>query len=240
MIINIKNGVFGYSGIRNGDLVAVCNVVEYLRQKENNSSIQFYLESNVINRDDYIIKFFNFLCKQTNYFSLVPGNTELSWRKVNLWDFRDISGDLVKIQNDIPMKNKVVIFPVYDASYNVYRNWTVELSRNILDKVKQDFPKHERIICCKEIPNSKSGISIEGFKLSTDFMENVNHIMDAEVYIGGDTGMSHFAAALDRGPKHLVYFNSSRGLLHTLPFYLLQGKGELKTYWMDFEGTTWE
>jgi len=27
--------------------------------------------------------------------------------------------------------------------------------------------------------------------------------------------------------------------LHTLPFYLISGKGTIKTYWLDFEGTTW-
>jgi ADP-heptose:LPS heptosyltransferase len=68
-------------------------------------------------------------------------------------------------------------------------------------------------------------------------MENINHIQTAEIFIGGDTGTTHFAFSLDRGPKDLIYYNSSRGLIHTLPFYLLEGKGKMATYWMDFEGT---
>jgi hypothetical protein len=29
-------------------------------------------------------------------------------------------------------------------------------------------------------------------------------------------------------------------LIHTLPFYLLEGKGKMTTYWLDFEGTKWQ
>jgi ADP-heptose:LPS heptosyltransferase len=60
--------------------------------------------------------------------------------------------------------------------------------------------------------------------------------MSAETYIGGDTGTSHFAWALDKSPKNLIYYSSSRGLVHTLPFYALEGKGKIKSYWLDFEG----
>ena len=54
------------------------------------------------------------------------------------------------------------------------------------------------------------------------------------------TGSSHFAWSLDKGPKQLLYYGSSRGLIHTLPFYLLQGKGKMSTYWLDCEGSTWQ
>jgi hypothetical protein len=70
-------------------------------------------------------------------------------------------------------------------------------------------------------------------------VQNYYHITTAEVFVGGDTGSSHFAWALDRGPKDLLYYGSSRGLIHTLPFYLMEGKGKMTTYWLDFEGTKW-
>ena len=64
--------------------------------------------------------------------------------------------------------------------------------------------------------------------------------MDAEIFIGGDTGTTHFAFSLDRAPKELLYYGSSRALVHTLPFHLLNGKGRMSNYWLDFEGTTWQ
>jgi hypothetical protein len=63
--------------------------------------------------------------------------------------------------------------------------------------------------------------------------------MTAETFIGGDTGTSHFAWSLDRGPVNLLYYNSGRGMMHCLPFYLLEGKGKVMKYWLNFEGTTW-
>jgi hypothetical protein len=29
-------------------------------------------------------------------------------------------------------------------------------------------------------------------------------------------------------------------LLHTIPFYVLEGQGKLVRFWGDFEGTTWQ
>jgi ADP-heptose:LPS heptosyltransferase len=83
------------------------------------------------------------------------------------------------------------------------------------------------------------GCPFEGWRYSTNFVQNYYHITTAEVFVGGDTGSSHFAWALNRGPKDMLYYNSSRGLIHTLPFYLLQGKGRMTNYWLDFEGTKW-
>jgi hypothetical protein len=71
-------------------------------------------------------------------------------------------------------------------------------------------------------------------------VQNYYHITTSEIFVGGDTGSSHFAWALDKGPKELLYYGSSRGLIHTLPFYLLQGKGKMSTYWLDCEGSTWQ
>jgi ADP-heptose:LPS heptosyltransferase len=207
---------------------------------KNNPGIQFYMGEGTVIPDEYCQQFFQFLCKQTDCFSLVPGKQELPWKNVNLWDYRDICGDVVKIYNDKEMKKKIVVFPIYDALYHVYRNWPMELFHKVLAHCSAQYPDHEKIVCVKDIPDPRAGINLHDFKLSTDFMTNIKHIMDAEIFIGGDTGVSHFAAALDRGPKELVYYYSSRGMLHTTPFYALQGKGILNTYWLDCEGVTWE
>lgn len=234
MIINIRKGVFG-DCIRNGDLIAVANVVEHLRKVNNNPDIRFWIDPSATSSEIYVQDFHSFLIDTTNYFSTFEGTEELPWKRVNLWDFRDISGDLVKIPNNKEMKKKIVIFPLSDAPYNTYRNWPSHVFTQLIEKYSSDqYNEYERIICSKDgyCPN-------EIWKVSGDIVENLTHIMESEIFVGGDTGTTHFAFALDKPPKELLYYNSSRGLVHTLPFYLMQGKGKMATYWLDFENTSW-
>lgn len=236
MIFNIQKGTFG-DCLRNGDLVAVGNVVEYLRKKENNKNIKFFLSQDSMSSADFCKKFYSFLNENTDYFSLVPGNSILPWKRVNLWDFRAISQDLVKIKNTKEAQNKIVVFPLFNAPYNTYRNWPIELFISILSDYEKNYPNHERIVCLD--PEIKIGnLDQSKWKVNTDFNTAINHIMESEIFVGGDTGTSHFAAALDRGPN-CVYYYSGRGLLHTTPFHLFNGKGKMVQYWGDFEGTTW-
>ena len=234
-IINIEPGTFG-GPLRMGDLIGVCNVVEHLRRANDNPEIRFHIRAEATSTDSNVQDFHSFLISQTDYFSAFEGQQSLPWRRVNLWDFRDICGDLVKIPNNKPMKKKIVIFPLTDAPYNVYRNWPRALLQQLIEKYNtEEYKDYNKVVCTKD-----STYFGEEWINSTDIIENLNHIMDAEIFIGGDTGTSHFAWALDRAPKDLIYYNSSRGLIHTLPFHLMEGKGKMSTYWMDFEGTTWQ
>lgn len=238
IIINIEPGTFG-GPLRNGDMLGVANVLEHLRKTNNNPHIKFYIESHGINSAEYCQEFYQFLLENTNYFTTIPGKQSLPWRRVNVWDFRDISGDLVIVPNKKEMEKKIVIFPLFDAPYNTYRNWPQNLLPHLVEKYSaEEYKDYEKIIC-KQGHFSESCEYVD-WRYSTNFMQNVHHIMTAEVFIGGDTGTSHFAWSLDRGPKELIYYGSSRGLIHTLPFYLLQGKGKMTTYWLDCEGTTWQ
>lgn len=233
MILNIEPGTFG--AVRNGDLVAVANVIEHLRKTNNNPNIQFHMKPGSISDEKYVQDFHTFLIGMTDYFSSFEGTESLPWRKVNVWDFRDICGDLVKIPNSLETKKKIVIFPLMDAKYNQWRNWPGDVMQKILDRFnKPEYELYEKIIC------HKFDLNIDGWTSSEDFLKNITHIMEAEIFVGGDTGTTHFAFALDKGPKDLLYYGSSRALVHTLPFYLLQGKGYMTNYWMDFEGTRWQ
>lgn len=234
MIINIRPGTFG-GLLCNGDMVALLNVFEHLRMLNGNEQLKFFMMPGTISTSDYCVKFFEYLKTATDYFSEEPSDQLLSWNKVNLWDYRAISGDLVKINNDIPMKKKIVIFPVFDAPYNMYRNWPPVILQKIIDDY-QTNNEFEKILCVKDIPN---GIDLKGFTISTDFIANINHILECHTFIGGETGTSIFASALDRPPENLLYFYSNRALLHTVPFHSLNGKGRIINYWLDCEGTTW-
>jgi hypothetical protein len=231
MIINIEPGTFGT--VRNGDMIGVANVLEHIRKTNNNPHIQFHLKPGNVSPDTHCQTFYEIMLKMTNYFSKEEGTESLPWRKVNVWDFRDISGDLVKIPNTAPIEKKIAIFPLFDAPYNTYRNWPRELLQHLIEKYStEEYKDYVKVVCTKE-----PAYFGEEWVNSTNFVQNYNHITTAEIFVGGDTGSSHFAWALDRGPKDLLYYNSSRGLVHTLPFYLMEGKGKMATYWLDFEGT---
>lgn len=235
MIINVYRETFGGT-IRNGDLIAVANIVEHLRKINNDSSIRFWIDPSALSSEKYCQDFYSFLIQITDYFSAFEGTEKLPWKRVNIWDFRDICGDLVKIPNSKQMKKKIVVFPLTDAPYNTYRNWPTHLFSHIIEKYSSDeYNYYEKIIC------SKDGFaSNDKWQVSTDLITNLSHIMDAEIFVGGDTGTTHFAFALDRAPQDLLYYGSSRALIHTLPFYLLSGKGRMMNYWLDFENTEWK
>jgi ADP-heptose:LPS heptosyltransferase len=232
MILNITKETFGGS-LRNGDLIAVGNVVEYLR-RANNKFIKFHLHPDAIQSDDYCQKFFHFLTSNTNYFSIDEGETILSWRNINLWDFRSISGDLVKIDNFSKKEKKIAVFPLLNAKYNLYRNWPKSLFKKIIDDLNDPKYNEFRKVICSEYE-----FQIPGFENSIDFMENIHHIMTCDFFIGGDTGTSHFVGALNNGPSKIIYHYSGRGLLHTTPINYLNGKGTLSFYWVDPENSNW-
>lgn len=234
MIYNVPVNAFGYMGTRNGDQIAICNVIQWLRKEKNQPTIKFFLAPGVLNKEDYIHKFHKFLLENTDYFSAEPGKELLDWNNVGLFDFRDVIGDHVIINNNRTQQKKVVIFPLYDAPYNVQRNWTVDELNRILNECRTKYPDHKKYICAKELPPAGL-IDTTGFELSTDFITNIEHIMEAEVFYGGDTGVSHFASVLNPGPKKLNYIYSSRSFIHTLPFYFIsENKGTLKTYHLPF------
>jgi hypothetical protein len=237
VIINIEPGTFG-GPLRNGDLLGVCNVVEHIRKVNGNPYIRFYLKTEAVSTERYVQDFHTFLLFETNYFSSHPGQETLPWRNVNVWDFRDICGDMVKVPNKKEMEKKIAIFPLFDATYNTYRNWPPKLLETICKKYSAtEYDDYEKLICVGKYPFGHEELISAHFKYSFDFMENINHIQTAEIFVGGDTGTTHFAFSLDRGPKDMLYYNSSRALVHTLPFYLLEGKGKMATYWLDFERT---
>jgi hypothetical protein len=235
MVYNITKSTFGTLGTRCGDLIAICNIIEYLR-KTKEQHVQFYIPKYVLNQDDYIHKFYDYLCERTDYFSKEEGFLELPFNNVSVWDFRSIIGDHAIIKNPIGnMDYKVVIFPLYDAEYNPQRNWSIEIMNDILNECRTKYPYHRKVICAKEQP--PNGLfDYSGFEISTDFITNIHHIETSMVFYGGDTGVSHYASVLDYGPE-LNYIYSNRCLIHTIPFYCLsERKGNLRTFWLDFMG----
>lgn len=231
MIYNVAAENFGC--LRMGDIIALANVVEHFRQSENNANIKFHLLENSTQPDNYVQEFRQWMTENTDYFSLNSGEVGIPWLRVNLWDYRDISGDLVKISNPYQLENKIVIAPLFDAAYNQYRNWPKSVYDNIINHVNEKYPTWDKVIVHKNLTGDS------GFRASHNLTSSLHEIMTAKVYFGGDTGLSHFVGALEHGPDP-IYYTSSRGLLHTTPFnWIEKKKGTIKTYWLDFERTIW-
>jgi hypothetical protein len=235
MIYNVSRETFG-GAIRMGDMIATANIVEHLRKVGSSPQIKFYFTPGTINATQYCHDFHDWLIANTNYFTVDSGHDNLPWKKVNIWDYRDISGDLVQIKNTHAIEKKIVVCPLFDAQYNTYRNWPGSVFNSIIAYCNEKYAGLEKILCVG--PDVQIN-NITGWGLSTDLNETLTHIMQSQVYIGGDTGLSHFAGALDRGPEP-IYWVSSRGLIHTTPInWYTKKKGTLRTYWLDFENTKW-
>lgn len=231
MILGVNSFTFG-GLMRMGDIIACANVVEHIRQSTNTRLVQFNIDS-AIQPVAYIKEFAEWMINNTDYFCKTPAEDTLPWARVNLWDYRDLSGDLVVIKNPNAKQKKVILNPLVDATYNTYRNWPENVYNKIIKEIEHTYSNYDLVAI------GQKRIKIDRWRCSTNLTQSLMEIMTAEVYIGGDTGLSHFVGALDQGPEPF-YYTSSRGLLHTTPInWYTNKKGTMRTYWLDFENTKW-
>ena len=228
-VINVTYDNF-YGKLRNGDILGICNILGYVRKMENNDDIKMYVPETLISQPEFGIKYFNFIKAHTDYFAEEPGNLNFGFENINFWDYRSVAGDNTKVNNSNYEKtDKVCVFPIYDAPYNVYRNWSIELTNYILEKYQAEYPTYEVFVCVdKKLNAFYDQLKLGKAKLSFDFDENLNHILNTKVYVGGDTGSSHLAGSLIN-PAINDYYYSCEGLLHVLPLNYKRN-GNIKMY----------
>lgn len=231
MIFNIRLGTFG-GPLRLGDLLGVANVVEHFRRVEDQPTIRFCLEPSAISDRKYVRDFYDWLVQNSDYFSQQPGTDYLPWQRVNIWDYRDISGDLIELKHGQEKQKKIVLNPLFDAEYNLYRNWPPQVFDSALKKYSH-YQDYDKVIV------SGTGQQASGWRSVTDMNQVLQEILTCEKYIGGSTGLSLFASALI-DPPEMTHVMSSRCLLHTLPFrWQSEPRCKIQTYWLDFENTKW-
>ena len=142
IVINIKGQQFG-GLLKMGDLIATLNVLQYMRNSNNNQSIKFYMsDSELQPNKDYVKLFKDFLLDYSNYLSPIPGDYEFEGF-VELWGFRELTGEFIQIENKEELKKKICIFPLLDANYNTERTWTNELFQEIIDSFYVDDYKDD-------------------------------------------------------------------------------------------------
>lgn len=239
--------------LRMGDLIAVCNLIENMKAayvKSNSEIEEFsaFIDHNALFPQKHVYEMHKWLCENTDYISMYPPENEIhiTWptgtdqtypNMINLWNIRkdvkerkqnvfDVE-DLVHFQNcETINKNSplIVVAPLMDAPYNAHRNWSLNLTQQILDFFDEQDKQNifEKIIISKE--------PIDGLDLRPDwlyshnFNNNLYYCQESNIYIGGDTGFSHFVGASDNpwddGQTHIsVRYNQKRYYLYSKETY---------------------
>jgi len=229
MIVNVEPINFG-GPLRAGDLVAVLNYLAFLHtQPSFYKDLKFHIPDRSVSTATHCLQFRDWLVENTPYLSAEPSTEMLNLQNVNLWDLRSATGDVLKLKFNKPLKKKICIFPLLDAPYNNYRNWSIQMVDSIIDHyMKPEYDDYEKILCVA----NPVAIDQKGFVCETNYIRNIEHIVDCSHFVGGDTGTSHFASVLD-DDKKINYYYGSVGLLHTTPFYALQGRGNINMFWND-------
>jgi hypothetical protein len=206
VVINITGHDFG-GLLKMGDLIATLNVLEYMRRANNNPNIKFYVPDTALQNDkDYVRIFRDFIIENSDYISKDIGQYDFVGF-VEIWSFRENHFDLIHIPSNYNLKKKICIFPLIDAHYNTERNFSNELLQDIInDYSSEKFNDYEKYICIKGgLPKN---IIVKDFIISNDFKINLQHLADCEYFIGGDTGTSHLACAMNNPNKKYTFYYS--------------------------------
>jgi len=208
--IYTTKGNFGH--VRMGDLIAVMAINEAMRQHYGKEILFNMSECPIDVNSRYLMKYFPERVTDTPGPDWPYGGNVWAW-----WDFiHRIMQVTLKIKNIYKNqydKKKAVVNPLMNAPYNADRNWNVLLVNKIVSALRDTgydvvVVGEKRVV--SEIPfteeNAKAISSVCG---SID--DTTREIMTADVYVGGDTGITHFAATAGFAPKKLVaiYGNNS-------------------------------
>ena len=224
--------------LRMGDLIAACNFLEHIREDQNDPELRMYIPDESLFPANHVFKMRNWLLINTNYLTnfpdqlikldVIPGTDETYANMYNLWNIRkdvldrkqnvfDIDDAVTLFAPSFPKKSRnYVICPLVDAPYNADRNWSLAYLQKELDKHYEDEGLYNEYIICSKEPIE--GLQLGRFIYSHNFEENLKHIQECRVFVGGDTGMSHFASALNPRPDCWFHYpQSTYGT--TNPFY---------------------
>jgi hypothetical protein len=220
MIFNINKDSFG-GKMKMGDIIACLNILEFLKEQAG-EDIKYYIPDCAIQDKNHVRDFRNFLINNSNYISNIPGDIILPFGPFEIWSFRELSGEKVHI--NIPSNDEkiICIFPLIDAEYNTERNWPKKIFQDILNHYK-NYDDYEKVICI--IGDIPEGIDYTNYKISNDFIANLNYAIKCKYYVGGDTGFSHFVSSLKQESKHCryIYARGQHGGWRsdfTAPFYV--------------------
>jgi hypothetical protein len=231
MIFNINEHNFG-GKMKMGDIIASLNILEFIREKSHASDTKYYLPDHVIQNKDHVRRFRDFLISNSDYISNTPGEIDFPFGPYEIWSFRENSGEKVHIHIPRNGEKIICIFPLIDAEYNTERNWPNELFQEILNHYK-NYEDYEKVICM--LGHIPENIDYTNYKISNDFVINLNYAVKCKYYVGGDTGFSHFVSSLKQEDKvcRYLYAKGQHGGWRsefTAPFYINEINKTLEFY----------
>lgn len=232
--IHVTPRIFG-GPLRAGDIIASANFLEFIRvghyQGEN---IRLYIPHESVYPQTHCLDMYLELLNSTDYIALypdellelhvIPGTDPTYSDMYNIWNIRQdvliprqdmfTIPDAVVIPNhEIRVDKKVVIAPLLDAPYNNERNWSPKYTQELLNYYC--FSSYLEVIIATKEPID---FDIGHAKYSHNYPETLQHIKTCGLFHGGDTGLSHYASALQHGPRcRFHYSKNTYGT--TNPFY---------------------
>ena len=207
-ILNITSTNAG--PLRMGDLTFMLYRFEYERRNNPTHYLKYHLPDNLVcvNESwgkvtaDFRLHYKWWLEERTDYLSKTPGQESCPIEGLSAWSLLPVLKNLVNIDNPEPMKKKIAVFPLIDARYDQERNWP----RRVLDDILKEYSQYEgyeRVICCA---HQLESINTYNFTLSTNFHDNLQHLLECEIFVGGATGFSVLAGALNNSERKLQYY----------------------------------
>lgn len=247
--IRVYNGLFGpnlaLAALRMGDLIAVCNFLEYIRELTDQPKLQMCLPDEVVfsqtsnqllvqGEVDHCIKFRDWLTENTDYIckssdqlielNVTPGTDPTYSYMYNIWNIRK---DVAIPRQDVFHIEDRVILPgntikedciVIHPLVDAPYNAHRNWPLELIQRLIDDYQYYttfDKVLIAKE---PIPGLNEKNFRYSHDFNENLEIVRKCVSYIGGDTGFSHFAGALSPGPKYCQYLYSQHTYGTTFPF----------------------
>lgn len=191
--------------VRMGDAVGIAAFLELLRFQFN-TNIRIYLpkghSAGVLPTylGDYFYLFYDFsLMKQLPYRGNIWGWYEYATK------YYDITPKFPNAQlvHNFPML-KFCINPLFDAPYSKDRNWKPELLQKIVTAILDNYPKTATISVIASptltLPTLPPSVKIVQKTLG----DSLRELMTSDIYIGGETGLTHFAFQVERYPKVVI------------------------------------
>ena len=196
-----SQGNFGY--IRRGDHIAILAFLQSLRFQYK-KNLKFYIEPNP-HIKDIASEFLHTFINKKDAHVKVPFHG-------NIWAYYDYIHKFLDVRLRIPNnykslvfeKRKIIINPIFDAGYNRDRNWNRPFFTELVSKLATTYIDSEIIVTgTKKMLGQLTRLPNICYVLD-DLNESMREICKSDVYIGGDTGLTHFASTSDKKPSLII------------------------------------
>lgn len=205
--------VNNFGGVKRGDMVALCGVIESLRQEFGKP---YRVKMIGQHPGESIQSFFQ------DYF--FEGEPDAIFPFVgDVWTWYDVIYYATKVQPQTAFLDEKVLYdlcvcPLQDAWYHLDRNWSDGVLYSILE---QSIPQYPRIVVCtpRGYERWRNYYEPKGVHFIIDDLDaTYAAIRQSNMYLGGDTGTTHWAC-LGKLPQMIgVLYGSQSNMRHNIQF----------------------